>query len=384
MTRLTTDELNLLCEIAISNCSSSSKDDLSLFHGVSGNVLVLYELYSLTGRTDVKSSLDTAINYICREISICKDIDFCKGYCGILYMLAFLSGKQYIETDKEMFDMFDSAFADCMGFMCDNGNYDLQTGLLGFGVYYLELIRLFPEKNENLRMLIDALLSISRKYEDCIYWPDRQEKHRVFTNIDWANMGHLHGMPSILSFLIACIKRDLWTDELSYITQQGLNTLFKCKTNDPAYTFVPCLGITEDGLIQEKVKIPTPIFLCNGDFGPINILYESWKMFEDKIYLEAARNAFDKLSSRFGNKNEYSSPCLCHGWSSLFYFLNRFRELSDMDFSNILENIKTLLFHELLSKRNVNPGLLTGYEGIILSLTSSDIQNPCIETILML
>lgn len=384
MTRLTADELERLCDIAITECSSNRKGNLSLFHGVSGNALVLYELYSLTGRADVKRILDAAVDYICREISICGDVDFCKGYCGILYMMAYLSGKQYFETDIETFSMFDSIFADYIESLRIKGYYDLQTGLLGFGAYYLELIKLFPEKKAYLRMVIEALLSISRKYEDCIYWPDRQEKHRVFTNIDWANMGHLHGMPSILSFLIACIKRGLWTDELSYIIRQGFNTLFKCMTDDPAYTFVPCLGITEDGLIQEKVRIPTPIFLCNGDFGPINVLYEGGKIFGDKIYLEAARNAFEKLSFRFGNENEYNSVCLCHGWSSLLYFLNRFRELSDTDFSNILENIKTLLFHELSSKKNVNPGLLTGYEGIILSLISSDIQNACIETILML
>lgn len=362
---------------------SSSK--LSLFTGLSGETLILFEIYKLNKKNNIKNICYENIDKIYSNIKTCNSLNFCDGLAGILFMFAYLENNKFIITEKDFYDSFDEYFDNHLIFLSDTNNYDLLYGIIGIGIYYLELIKIHPHKITFLHKIINYIFFISRKYNDIIYWKYTLESNSALKNKDIINLGMLHGIPSIIAFFLTCIKRGYTTNIIKkeiykIIHQISIYSLPESKQ----HTFPNFVYIDNNQIIRDN-NIPI-LGYCYGDLSIINLLYLSYKIYNDNTFKLYAENIFEKISYRIYFDNKIDEPFFCHGYASLYYFINKFSKtlnLTKKDKENI-SNLNIIIRDKLLTNINYdNMDILNGSGGIFLVLLL-EYKSNFIEKILML
>ena len=126
----------ILCDIALKQIDQSTHSNVSLFHGYSGDLLLLYELYNIFHYEYFFNYRDKLLEKINHNINECKSFNFRDGFSGLLYTYAYLDNNNFIETPQCLYDEFDDFFIDHINILSQIKDYDLLHGLIGFGIYY--------------------------------------------------------------------------------------------------------------------------------------------------------------------------------------------------------------------------------------------------------
>lgn len=382
---LSLDEFNYISNISVRLIDKSKRINMSLFHGVAGDILLLNELLPRDTDGLIEKRIFDLLFSLQNNLDLCSSLNFDEGFAGILYTYAHLTNIGIIETDDHFYSSFDEYFERYIQALAKNRNYDLLCGLIGFGIYYIERAKKQPEKKRHVYKIIEYILLMAVDDEKFAYWVYSLESHpRLKEQEEWIYLGTLHGMPSVLSFLLICIKEGYITAELITMLRKGFNTVLVGITEKPEFSFAESLFIKDKCFYSDNLKT-TNLFYCNGDLGIINLFFEGFKVLNDESYYNIAQNAFLKLSKRFTHKNEFSSYCMCHGWAGLLYFINKYSfmdQINTEDYVSISIHISKRLF-AYLQKENIESGYLTGYNGIILALLSTE-KETYLDRILLL
>lgn len=382
---LSFDKYNCILSISLRLIDKDKHRSMSLFHGVAGDILLLNEL--LPGDTNglIEEKILEMLFTLQNKLELCSSLNFNEGFAGILYTYAYLTNIGIIETDDDFYSPFDEYFEQYIQVLAESKNYDLLCGLIGFGIYYIERAKKQLAMKKYVYKILDYILSMAVEGDDFAYWVYSLESHpRLKEQEEWAYLGTLHGMPSVMSFLLICIKEGYTTEKLVTMLRKSFNTVLMGVTEQLGFSFAESLFVKDKCFYLDNQKM-TNLFYCNGDLGIINLFFEGFKVLNDKSYYDIAQNAFLKLSPRFTKKNEFSSYCMCHGWAGLLYFIHKYGFMDKMNaerYNSISSNIVKRLF-VYLQKENIEPGYLTGYNGIILALLSTE-RKTCLDRILLL
>lgn len=382
---LSLDKYNCISNISIQLIDKDKHGNMSLFHGVAGDILLLNELLPRDTNGLIEEKILEKLFTLQNSLELCSSLNFNEGFAGILYTYAYLTNIGIIETDNDFYSSFDEHFERYIQALAKIKNYDLLCGLIGFGIYYIERAKKQLEKKRYVYKIIEYIISMAVEGEDFAYWVYSLESHsRLKKQEEWIYLGTLHGMPSVMSFLLICIKEGYTTEKLVTMLRKGYNTVLMGATGQASSSFAESLFVKEKCFYPDNMDI-TNLFYCNGDLGIINLFFEGFKVLNDKSFYDIAQNAFLKLSQRFTHKNEFSSYCMCHGWAGLLYFIHKYGFMDKMNvevYNSISSNIVKRLF-AYLQKENIEPGYLTGYNGIILALLSTE-RKTCLDRILLL
>lgn len=355
------------------------KADSSLFYGIAGENLLLYDIYKITNERRILNMIETNSETILAKMADLHSTTFAYGYAGVLYSLLYLSNKQIISVNTTGFEIFNRFFENQI-YTCETqGNYDLQNGLLGIALYYLELQKADKSSFAFLDMTLNILISMFKQVDEKIYVPYKLEKHQYFhKNLDFANLGHLHGMTSIIMFFLICIREGINDSRLKRCIRTFLN-MFIGMDFSSTQQWPLSFCIDKNNLILDKQN--SKLFFCNGDFGLANCYFEAQKsgIYQCQEYLQ---KIISKLRYRIENEQTIHNACFCHGQAGIYYFANKFKLASDSDkIQSILDGMQSNILNSV--ERRCEFGILNGFLGLATSLLSKQ-NETSIERVLLL
>lgn len=362
-----------------------SFDRISLFNGWAGDTLLLYEIYMQTKDPMILDCCLKKVKTIEENIEHCDSLDFCDGLAGVLFMFAYLENKHVLEVDVGFYDDFDAYFDTYLDDLYRNNNYDLLYGIVGIGIYYLELIEKYPLKKNILDKILAYLLKLSIGEGKNKYWKYTLEKRSDLENVDVINLGMLHGMPSILILFLLCINKQYVNYEIEEEILDVINSFKKYIVNDSDNYSFPNFAFLENEIITTD-SIRSRIGYCYGDLPISNMYYLFSCVLKNGYYKSAAEKIITKCYKRVLCIEEYDDLFLCHGHSSAYYFLIKFINSYDLplDIINEMSRYKDCIEKYIISNIDYNKsGILNGYNGIILNLMLQYRKN-FLEKILLL
>lgn len=358
---------------------------LSLFNGIIGDTLLLYEIYSLSNNFLLKEHCYQNINIIKANIENCNSLNFCDGLAGILFMFSYLENKDFIQTEQNFYDDFDEYFETYIDVLTIKNNYYLLYRIIGIGIYYLEVTKQHADKKRILQKIINNLLSLSIDFKGIKYWRYTLEANYNFKDKEVINLGMLHGMPSIIAFSLICIKRKYVNNETKIEIYKVLNFLinsFWPHSNN--YTYPNFVCICNNKIVKDEQI--SRLGYCYGDLSVINLFYLAYCVYRENKLKKHAEHMFEKISDRVSNLNEFDDPFFCHGYASLYYFINKFNGCLNLSNDNKKQNqtLSVSLKEKMLENSEwKNTGIIDGYSGVFLSLLSKN-KNNFLENILLL
>lgn len=351
--------------------------DLSLFHGLSGDLLLLKDLYNLTGQIRFKDLLLSNASIIIDNIDEINNIGLSNGICGILYSL--MSIKDVEECSIDLSGELDELIWSSVIQAYHKGNYDLQSGLIGYGLYYLNTSDSDSYKKEKVISVCQLICNLMIKTESITLLPYHLEKHPYFSSRSiWTNNCFLHGINSVIAFFLICIKEHICNEliintVISLLEQEYSFFIIEDQSYPIAY------GFDENGLHIDKR--PTKLYYCTGDYGIIANFLNAYELFNENKYYEYARKSYKRVANRFESGEQNKHLCFCHGLATHVYFANRFRDLTEICFNTRIDHFSSIITRAL--KENHNTSILEGANGIIMTLLSQ-YKQCSLERILLL
>ncbi|HEX9942700.1 MAG TPA: lanthionine synthetase C family protein [Thermoanaerobaculia bacterium] len=269
---------------------------------------------------------DTAMELLERAIEATGEVhappSLYGGFSGVAWALEHLRGRLF-EDDEEGEDAGDevaAALFDHLGLTPWRGQYDLISGLVGFGVYALERLPRAGGR-ECLERVVTRLAETAERGPGTVTWrtsPDLLiERDAVAFPEGNYNLGVAHGVPGAIALLAqACAAgldaRDLVDGAVAWLLAQKLpaeaGSVF-------SYNVAPGVGPT-----------PARLAWCYGDLGIAAALLAAARAVgeegREREALEIARQAANRPTEVSG----VVDAGICHGAAGAAHLFNRLHQ----------------------------------------------------------
>lgn len=366
------DRLIALVSIAYSG-------DFSLMRGNASLAIILGDLYCQYGYEAFKNrSCD-----LCEEISInlnkYQNCTLGNGLIGGLYTIGYLKKINLLDVEDDFFAEYDNVIFSFVEDCEKHKNYDLNYGLIGAGLYYLLLSEIYPVYESKLCKIVSGLFDLSIDSDTDVKWC-RENDSSVF--FDW---GLLHGIPSIISFLLICFRSHTLLDKYEFVMEKSLMSILN-SINLEMKDF-SCFHMTSCNSFS-KFKFRSRLGYCYGDLGIINTLLLANKCLKEESYLFWSKYMMNKLLDRLDVYNkEVSDPYFCHGISGIYKLLKNINSVLKNNRLNLIENrmrgdLEKYLIN--LHDENLVFDLLDGDIGVVFSYLSDSCDLCGLERLLLI
>jgi len=362
----------------------SNEDDLSLLKGKSGISL----FYGYLGKfLNDKSKL----NYSKKLIFECLEgIDngyqpsLSPGISGILFSYQLLVNEGILKGPVQFFRRFDKILLESAEYFLKEGNYDLFHGGLGVAAYFFERDR-YHVKSKEISLIFNWLMENSIATERGLGWIFSPGTFTGENHVPVYNLGYVHGIPSILSFLTISSKKGIANSQYALDkTVRFLLSNRNLKGNISVFSDFIALDFTND-----TPYTISRLAYCYGDLGVSHALQQASNFLTDqKIKRDIMRIIFN-TTKRTKEDSGVRDACFCHGIGGLVHIFNSLYQLTNKGaFKNAsiywLDNLIKMKSNDGLSAFDYanydhverkyytekSIGILEGYAGIGLSLIS--------------
>lgn len=257
-------------------------DNVSFDIGLSGIALFYYYYYLFTGNNNYINNVYEIVDLVIKKLSSIEEENFEKKYysdsfdnqiSGFGKLLVFLKTKVDTELDVEaLLNEIDDTLAFLMTTKLENHDYDLNSGALASGYYFLSRY-----KQTKLPMfkkyLLDIIQSISENYiesENGIYWLAPSLHNQAF-------LGLSHGSSMIINFLSKMIDNNI-TDKILIvdIIKKGITFIQSNERDQVQGRFPHCYYEDEPEEIEK-----TQFSQCYGDLGIGYAIIKAGKSIDD-------------------------------------------------------------------------------------------------------
>jgi lantibiotic modifying enzyme len=241
------------------------------------------------------------------------------GFSGVAWAVDHLQGRLLEADDDDPNEQIDAAVRECLAAPWA-GDYDLITGLVGFGVYALERLRR-PTAAEVVRLVLDHLETLAERDECGLRWftPPRLlwEGARETAPEGLYNLGVAHGMPGVVGFLAAVCEAGVEVERARRMLAESVLWLLAQQVGWEGSAIFP--SVTGPGL----KPTPSRLAWCYGDAGIAATLLRAaraagepaWEVAARRIALVAARRPMEECG--------VVDAGLCHGSAGLVQIFNR-------------------------------------------------------------
>jgi lantibiotic modifying enzyme len=197
-----------------------------------------------------------------------------------------------------------------------SGPYDLISGLVGIGVFFLERLPLATAR-EGLATILNHLGTLAEESRDGITWhtPARllPQYQRRECPAGHYNLGVAHGVPGVLYLLCECVAAGVESSKAEYLLNRSLEWFLAQQSSNRPSRYAYWVG--------PGVAKPARVAWCYGDLGISAVLYQIAKRIGRAELLELATALSDSCIRR---SPPVSEPSLCHGALGIAHVLNRF------------------------------------------------------------
>jgi hypothetical protein len=200
------------------------------------------------------------------------------------------------------------------------GQYDLVSGLAGFGVYFLNRV---PEDKASLgvELLVYHLDKAAQRNGKQITWhtpPELVQPSHVarFPN-GYYNLGVAHGIPGVLGFLGQALAAGVEPTKTKYLLDGGIEWLIAQERPTAAPSrFSWAAGESTDSHLA----------WCYGDLGIAAVLNEIGRRCDRQDLSDFAAKLADSCLAWPEDKAGASDAPLCHGYAGIAHMFNRIHQ----------------------------------------------------------
>ncbi len=308
------------------------------------------------------------------------------GFTGVAWTIEHLQGSCLTEEDEDPNESIDQNMQSFLEISPWPGDYDLISGLVGFGVYALERWRR-PSGARLLEIVIDRLDEIARRKDEGITWftpPELLPEHqRKKATEGYYNLGLAHGMPAVIALLGMTHATGIATDKVESLLEGGVNWLLAQDLHEEQGAF----GTT---LIPGKPMESARSAWCYGDPGAAAGLLVAARAAKRRDWEDKAIEIFRRNTSRTAENSGVIDTGLCHGAAGLALVYDRMYHTTGEEFlkdaarfwyrqtmemrlpDHAVAGFPLVLFEEDGGyKYAADPGILTGAAGVGLALLAA-------------
>lgn len=203
---------------------------------------------------------------------------------------------------------------------CDrwNGAYDLISGLVGFGVYFLER---FPggRSLQWIQLVIGHLQANSELLGSGITWHTRPallpDWQRERCPDGYYNLGVAHGIPGILHFLAEVAAAGI-DDRASVLLEGGMEWLMAQKRPAGSLSWF-------SSWVAPGPSYDSRLAWCYGDLGILTVLLQIVRRFPKKEWKDFTQGLLEHCLAWPMERGGINDGPLCHGAAGIAHIFNR-------------------------------------------------------------
>jgi lantibiotic modifying enzyme len=320
------------------------------------------------------------------------------GFTGAAWAVAHLEGRLFDTADEDSNEAVDAALRELLGRSPWRGDYDIVSGLVGFGVYALER-RPRASGLERLELVVTRLDEMAERTTTGVAWLGPAEMLPPYERQDCAasgyNLGLAHGVPGVIAFLgqVCAIEETAFSStrqRARALLEDAVAWLLAREPEDRAKSFPYAVG---EGVSPR----PARLGWCYGDLGIATALLQAARGGHEPTWeREAVRIAY-RAAARLPEESGVVDCGLCHGASGVAHLFNRLFQATGDD--TLLDASRRWFTRTLEMRRAgegvagfpawmpdparpeakhwvTEPGLLEGASGIALALLAAATDRP--------
>ncbi len=255
------------------------------------------------------------------------------GITGVGWSTAHLQGRLSEAGANDATEEVDSILIEHVSRRPWQSDYDLVSGLVGFGVYALEQLQ-NRSAVELLAKVVDQLEEIAERTPDGMSWftPRRllPEWQRKFCPHGYYNTGMAHGVAGVIAFLTCVGAYDSQNSAtLARIRKKAVallddaaSWLFAQKRADIAPSVFP------DWIGRGFTPAPGRVAWCYGDLGIAVALLLAGRCRANAVWKREALRLAKSCADRTLEDSGVKDCGLCHGSAGIAHLFNRMFQLS--------------------------------------------------------
>jgi lantibiotic biosynthesis protein len=230
-------------------------------------------------------------------------------------------GQVEIEEEVDLNSDVDAAILCNLPRVSPETPYDLISGLVGFGVYFLERLPK-PSAVDGIRGVIDQLEAIAQRTDQGITWysgPDLlPEWQRKLCPNGYYNLGVAHGIPGVIHFLSEVYAANMPESDRAYkLLESSMNWfLAQVRPAGSASRFSAWLIPGEDSSDSRMAW-------CYGDLGILSVLLQVARRTNRSDWRRFANEVLDHCLAWPEDKTGVADAPLCHGAVGVAHIFNR-------------------------------------------------------------
>jgi lantibiotic modifying enzyme len=297
------------------------------------------------------------------------------GFTGVAWAAAHLEGRVLEAGDEESGDEIDAAL---LGFLARSPwrhDYDLVSGLVGFGVYALERL---PRASASalLERVVDRLEETAEHTGAGATWLTPPELLPPWQRERWPegyyNLGLAHGVPGVIALLAGAANAGVARETARGLLDEAVRWLLAQKLADGSGAAFPMV-VPKGGRPE-----PSRSAWCYGDPGIAAALLGAARSVGETAWEKEALAIARRAAERPPDGTGVRDAGLCHGAAGLGHLFNRmFQATGDERLGKAsrfwLE--RTLEMRERPSEHS-DRGILEGVAGIALALLAAVSSTP--------
>jgi lantibiotic modifying enzyme len=371
----------------------------SLGAGPSGIALLFgYRAQAARDESEAESDAEVAVAYVTQALQAVADTpqgpSLYGGLSGVAWTAQHLKGRLLDDEDvEEICEVVDRMVLGLLAESPWEFDYDLISGLVGFGVYFLERLP-GPAAVEALERIVDHLTALAVSTDAGLTWLSRpellSERQRELTPEGHYNLGVAHGVPGVIALLSELFARGVAAERARTLLEGAVPWLLSQKQP-------PGLGSVFSSWVGPGLESGrTRVAWCYGDLGLSTTLLLAARCVRAPAWEREAIEIAKAVARVRWEDSGVMDTALCHGAAGNAHLFNRlFQATRDPE----LEAAARFWFDKTLELRkpgegvggylnwtvvpdtrrgpnpefrwNPEPGFLTGAAGIGLALLSA-------------
>lgn len=284
-------------ETQISNITAALEDKEEFIHSASYEIgllgLSLYYCYYAKYTGD-ESYYGKAEEYLVKGLSALDLPNFKRLYASdsldshlahIGRFLEFSKRQNFLDMDtQEYLQDLDKTLSGLMQSKISIGDFDINSGAMAAGFYYLSRLKNEPRVSEQLSILVHGIKDQAIKDEDGdYYWSSPSLFQRVYLGIS-------HGSCLVISFLANACEQNIEQDACKEILQKAVNFVLKQRWYNNSKGLFP-------NFIGDPIE-PKQFSLCYGDLGVGYALFRAAGVLDDEALSAAVTEILDDCLQR--------------------------------------------------------------------------------------
>lgn len=363
-----TSILPILDELEFTLGATLREESPNLSGGMAGRALFLGYLSKLVGREALKGRAFDLLGQAVERVNRTTGVQFYAGYTGIAWAVEHMQRQVFesveVRVAEDANEDVDEMLLDLLTSSPWRDDYDLISGLVGYGVYALERLSK-PRARQILSRVLDHLESLAVPQATGLGWPTAPELlppwQRELAPKGYLNLGLAHGVPGVLILLAAMEKAGRYFSEIdsrraNELLESGMMWLFSQfqapKNGSYLANWHP---------VGQEIPAAKPhdgrVAWCYGDLGVSLAILNSARLVGridwETIALEMARRAAAQPLETSGVRD----ISLCHGSAGNMLISQRLLQLTG---ENCFRQAGQMYLEHLINARSPG-GPFAGY-----------------------